>query len=229
METLSKGSKGRNVLDAKYLMNGHNVFGIDTFKGDLKSEVYGQGAEDAARSMKYKIGYSKASINGTFGNALLAYLTGKKKRGPLMVARAKARAQKEKAGFHWPLGTRGKLIGFPGVGTHSYSSPPNNWESDRAWDISVPVGTTVLAMADGVIGSQIGPLPDPGSRFHGIRLHLVFGNNEAYYAHLSTLAVRAGQHVKKGQQLGHSGEANGVAHLHIGIKNGNPLNLPGLK
>lgn len=227
MKTLTEGMSGNDVLDAKYLLNGHNVFGIDTFKGKLKSKYYGGGAAAAAKEMKYKIGYPTRLCNGSFGNELLAYLTGKKRRGPVMLARAKARAYQQKAGFHYPLGSRGRFIGFPGMGTHSYHYPPNNWESDYAWDISVPEGTTVFALADGTIGSRIGPLPDSDPRFHGNRLHLKFGaGNEAYYAHLRSLAVHAGQHVKKGDVLGKSGVANGVPHLHIGIKNGNPLKFP---
>jgi hypothetical protein len=81
METLRKGTKSRNVRDAHWLMAGHNRFGIRTFHGNVKSETYDEATEKAAREMKRKIGYSKASINGTFGNTLYAYLTGTKKRG----------------------------------------------------------------------------------------------------------------------------------------------------
>lgn len=125
----------------------------------------------------------------------------------------------------YPLARKGTLIGLPGQGTHSFSEPPNNWESDNAIDIAVPNGTKVLAVHGGTIGSQIGPLDSSNPRFAGNRLHLVTRNNEFYYAHLEKLSVKAGQRVRKGQLLGYSGSANGVAHLHFASKHGDPREL----
>ncbi len=122
----------------------------------------------------------------------------------------------------YPLGVLGDLIGFPYQGTHTQFG---NWESDNAVDIKVPVGTPVYAVTDGVIGQQIGPLDSSNPQLAGNRLHLVAGNNEYYYAHLSRLTVKAGQRVKAGQLLGYSGEANGVAHLHFAEKTGDPTSL----
>jgi murein DD-endopeptidase MepM/ murein hydrolase activator NlpD len=48
------------------------------------------------------------------------------------------------------------------------------------------------------------------------------GRQEWYYAHLSKIIVRAGQHVQTGQLLGYTGEANGVAHLHLAQRIGDP-------
>lgn len=119
------------------------------------------------------------------------------------------------------LGKRGKIIGTPYAGTHTLG----NWESDDAVDISVPVGTPVYAPKAGVIGSQIGPLNSSNPRMAGSRLHLKMAGNELYYAHLSRIVVKAGQRVKAGQLLGYTGSANGVAHLHLGSKNGDPRKL----
>lgn len=123
-------------------------------------------------------------------------------------------------------GTRGrvvnlptpKIIGTPYHGTHTLG----NWESDNAIDIAMPTGTPLYAPSDGVIGSQIGSLGSGSSRFAGLRVHLKTGGNELYYAHLSRLAVKAGQRVKAGQLIGYSGSANGVQHLHLGTRSGNP-------
>ena len=41
--------------------------------------------------------------------------------------------------------------------------------------------------------------------------------------------MKVGTRVKKGQVIGYSGDANGSGHLHIGVKNGNPLDLLGLR
>jgi len=123
-------------------------------------------------------------------------------------------------GFEAPAG--GHIIGTPYQGTHTIG----NWESDNAVDIAMPVGTPLRAMQDGVIGDQFGSLGSSG-RFQGLRLHLKMAGNEAYYAHLSKYApgIKPGVHVKKGQIIGYSGEASGVAHLHLGMESGNPLSL----
>lgn len=113
-----------------------------------------------------------------------------------------------------------KIIGTPYKGTHS-KSINNNWESENAVDIAMPKGTPLYATEDGTIGNQIGSLGS-GGRFAGLRVHLDGKENSLYYAHLSKLAVKAGQQVKKGQLIGYSGEANGVQHLHLATKSGNP-------
>lgn len=112
-----------------------------------------------------------------------------------------------------------KIIGLPNQGTHTLG----NWESDNAIDIALPKGTPIYAAFNGTIGSQIGSLGSSSSRFAGLRVHLDGGQNELYYAHLSKLAVKAGQQVTAGQLIGYSGVANGVAHLHLGSKNGSPM------
>jgi murein DD-endopeptidase MepM/ murein hydrolase activator NlpD len=122
----------------------------------------------------------------------------------------------------------GKLIGTPGSGTHSYSEGPNNWESDNAVDVAVPIGTPIRAPFTGVIGTQFGSLGS-GGRFAGLRAHVIGADNEAYLAHLSKFApgIQPGTHVQAGQIIGYSGEANGVAHLHFGLRNGNPTTYYG--
>lgn len=122
----------------------------------------------------------------------------------------------------YPLeGGRGKfrIIGRPYQGTHLDFG---NWESDNAIDIAAPKGTPVLAVFAGRIGPQLGPLSSSNPQLLGERLHLVTSGNEFYYAHLSRIDVRVGQHVEEGQRLGLSGVANGVAHLHLGQKHGDP-------
>ncbi len=120
-----------------------------------------------------------------------------------------------------------KIIGMPYEGTHGKSfnvrGGSDNWESENAVDFSVPVGTPVYALADGVIGSQFGSLGS-GGRFAGLRLHLVSKVNEWYYAHLSKFApgLQPGTRVRRGQLLGYTGSANGVPHLHLASKKGSP-------
>ena len=113
----------------------------------------------------------------------------------------------------YPLGAQATVIGWPFQGSHLLFG---NWESDNAVDLAVPVGTPVYAVTAGTIGPEIGPLDSTDPHLQGLRLHLVTADDEYYYAHLSTIVVAAGQSVTAGQLLGYSGEANGVAHLHLG-------------
>lgn len=121
------------------------------------------------------------------------------------------------------VGANGKVIGVPGQGTHTLG----NWQSDNAIDIAVPAGTPIYAREDGVIGSRIGALDSKNPRMAGLRVYVNSKGNQFYYAHLSRLAVKAGQKVKKGQLIGYSGAANGVEHLHFAARNGDPRNYYG--
>lgn len=125
-------------------------------------------------------------------------------------------------GSGFPLGGRrpASLIGRPYQGTHTLYG---NWESDNAIDIPAPARTPVYAVADGVIGSQLGSL-GKGGNLSGDRVHLVTNGNEFYYAHLLSYTVRPGQRVKKGQLIGYTGALN---HLHIASKHGDPQRIFG--
>lgn len=116
--------------------------------------------------------------------------------------------------------------GHPYTGSHG-ASAPKNWESRNAVDLDTPVGTPVYAQAAGVIGDQIGSLNSSDPKMQGLRVHLETVDNEFYYAHLSRIVVKAGQHVHDGQLLGYTGKANGVAHLHFAAKNGDPQQILG--
>src|SRR5262245_56225909 len=119
-----------------------------------------------------------------------------------------------------PLG-----LGYPYQGTHTLG----NWESDRAVDVSVPVGSPVYAVGAGTIGSQFGPLDSSNPRMAGLRLHLNTPEDAYYYAHLSSFApgIKPGLQVQAGDVLGYSGEAAGVPHLHFGEERGLPQHFWG--
>jgi murein DD-endopeptidase MepM/ murein hydrolase activator NlpD len=132
-------------------------------------------------------------------------------------------------GYTYPLAAQGEIMGCPFVpgSTHSAFVAPNNLASDNAVDISVPVGTPVYAVADGVIGPQIGALDSSDPRMAGLRVHLNAPGVQFYYAHLSEIDVVPGQFVQAGQQLGLSGSANGAGHLHFAQDVGNPAETVG--
>jgi murein DD-endopeptidase MepM/ murein hydrolase activator NlpD len=123
----------------------------------------------------------------------------------------------------YPVAKRGSIIGTPGGGTHTLG----NWESDNAIDIATKDGTPILATQDGVISKTFASSMDPSSQKAGIQVHFNTGDNEWFYTHLSRMAkgIKPGAKVQKGQVIGYSGSANGVGHLHLGVKNGNPLDL----
>ena len=73
------------------------------------------------------------------------------------------------------------------------------------------------------VGSGLG-------RFDGMRLTLNTAANEVFYKHIRRWApgIRPGARVKRGQLLGYSWSANGVPHLHIAVRHGNPKVLFGI-
>jgi len=223
MKTLKVGDKGLDATAANKMLMGHNVFHHQTLV-HIQHGVFTQASADATKTMKWWLGFKKKSCTPVFGAGLAAYLLGHARLSPAMHVRRMARRFEHKRKFICPVNGSYRLIGWPGMGTHSWSFKPNNWESDNANDAGCKRGTPLVAVADGRIGKSFGPLKDPDPRYHGIRLHLITADNEFYYAHLINTAkgIAPGVHVKQGQLLGHSGDANGVDHLHIGMKYGWP-------
>lgn len=127
-------------------------------------------------------------------------------------------------GHAYPLAEQGKIIGVPYQGTHTLG----NWQSDNAVDISVPNGTPVISVGNGVVEKVAGGYSGGASRFDGYQVTVRLANgNRVFYTHLSRAGVKAGQRLRNGQQIGRSGSANGVAHLHMGIEHGDPRRLVG--
>ena len=116
---------------------------------------------------------------------------------------------------NYPLGAHGPIIGTPFHGTHTRG----NWQSDNALDIRIPNGTPVIALDDGVI---VKTFKSPSGVTAGWQVTLRSADNAWFYGHLTTVSVRAGDRVRKGQTIGTSGSANGVPHLHIGQQVGRP-------
>jgi murein DD-endopeptidase MepM/ murein hydrolase activator NlpD len=125
-------------------------------------------------------------------------------------------------------GGAGKLIGQPFQGTHgkafNVAGGSDNWQSENAVDIAVTVGTPILAVEGGQVSKVT--LNSGTGRFAGsaVTIH-GFSGNSYYYAHLSSVSVKAGQKIGTGDQIGRSGSANGVAHLHFAVEKGDPRTL----
>ena len=114
-------------------------------------------------------------------------------------------------------GEQAKIIQGPHGGTHTLG----NWQSDNAVDIGIPMGTPIVAIVDGRI-TQTGGQASLEGRFGGFSATLTGDGNAYFYTHLKELRVKPGQLVRKGEVIGISGAANGVEHLHLGVREGTP-------
>jgi len=81
-------------------------------------------------------------------------------------------------------------------------------------DMAVPVGTEVIAVADGKIESA------NWGKSYGIQAVQKVAGGWVIYAHLSVLDVESGQEVKKGQKIGKSGNTGNSSgpHLHFEMR-----------
>ena len=89
-------------------------------------------------------------------------------------------------------------------------------------DFRAPIGTPVFAANSGVVQMA-------ENLFYSGNVVIIDHGNKIFtiYAHLSKIAVNAGQQIKKGQQLGLTGATGRVSgpHLHWGVKvNGAAVN-----
>lgn len=115
------------------------------------------------------------------------------------------------------------MAGFIGSGFGSRVDPFSGQMSMHAGlDFAAPVGTPILAAAGGVVSAA-----EVNAAF-GNMLVIDHGNGlQTLYAHASRLDVRAGEIVRKGQQIGRvgsTGRSTG-SHLHFEVHvNGRPQN-----
>lgn len=101
-------------------------------------------------------------------------------------------------------------------------------------DIAAPTGTPIYATADGAV-THAGPGARAPGVWGGNEIHVKSGGIERWFAHLSEIAVRAGQMISQGDYLGKTGNT-GISsgpHLHFGVFSGgwpndlNPLDYLG--
>ena len=115
-----------------------------------------------------------------------------------------------------PVDKKFKVTQPYGAGSNLYKSGMH-----KGVDFGCPVGTPVVACADGVVTSY-----HWGQAFgnHVVIDHVKFADGTpglwAGYMHLSKVKVKAGQKVKKGQIIGWSGATGHVTgpHLHLEVQ-----------
>lgn len=89
-------------------------------------------------------------------------------------------------------------------------------------DFSMPIGTPVVAVDDGeIVMAEI-------EGDYGTTVVIRHSWGQSYYGHLSKIGVKRGDKVKKGEEIGKSGDTglSTAPHLHFGIKltDNNPKN-----
>ena len=92
-----------------------------------------------------------------------------------------------------------------------------SWSSGKhtGVDFAVPVGTPVLAVADGkIVNANWG-------KAYGKQVIMAVDGGFVIYAHLNAVRVKPGQAVKKGQIVGESGNSGNSTgpHLHLEYRN----------
>ena len=210
------------------LMNGHpSTWETYATDGDGDGHASPYVPADAIASAARKLVADGAP--GDYRRALLRYNNDPAYVEAVLQRAAWYRATGGEGEYAWPLAVDAQVIGVPGQGTHTLG----NWQSDNAVDLAVPVGTPVHAVCDGVVESRLGFTAggfDSSSRFGGLKLTLDCGVNRFWYGHLSayTVGIVGGTPVKRGQEIGRSGAANGVPHLHLGAELGDPRDLFGI-
>jgi murein DD-endopeptidase MepM/ murein hydrolase activator NlpD len=82
-------------------------------------------------------------------------------------------------------------------------------------DFAVPVGTDIIAVADGKIENA------NWGKSYGVQLVQKIDGGWVIYAHLSKALVKAGDKVKKGQHIAESGNTGNSTgpHLHFEMRN----------
>ena len=100
--------------------------------------------------------------------------------------------------------------------TTAYKKPGKMWSKGyhTGVDFAVPVGTDVIAVADGVIE------PANWGAAYGTQLVQKVDGGWVIYAHLSKALVKPGDKVKKGQHIGESGNTGNSSgpHLHFEMR-----------
>ena len=111
----------------------------------------------------------------------------------------------------WTLPARGS------VGT-AYGVPGSMWASGHhtGIDFTIPEGTEIYAASNGIVVSA--------GRGGAYGNQIVIQHDGVYtqYAHLSSIAVKEGQTVVSGQEIGRSGSTGNVTgpHLHFEVRTG---------
>jgi len=147
----------------------------------------------------------------------------KKNLGYLAQAAGALGVGRAQGGLVYPLARKATgIIGTPGGGTHNAS----DWQSRNALDFAAPMGTDILAVANGIIsgvGGSMGVRRSGGKVIYGQKFTLNTDKGGVFYTHMGNVKVHSGQRVTAGQHLADIWAPSGMPpHLHLGVQNGSP-------
>ena len=117
--------------------------------------------------------------------------------------------------FAWPLPQSFSITSNFGYRQNPFTG---EWSYHNGTDIEAPLGTPILAAADGTVTIANGTDPWGGSYGYYVKIDHG-GGMETLYAHCSAIAVTAGQQVRQGEVIGYVGTTGNSTgnHLHFEV------------
>ena len=102
-----------------------------------------------------------------------------------------------------------------------------NWESDNAWDLKAPIGTSIYSFTKGVV-SKIRQSPPGSAKIFGTQVSIrgVDGNPNIFYTHLDGVKLKSGDSVNVGDYIGKITRWPNFpdqSHVHVGLPYGKDL------
>ena len=117
--------------------------------------------------------------------------------------------------------------------------PLGNWQSDNAWDLFAPIGTSVESLTNGTVSKVRVSAPADNDKVYGTQVTITgeqtyissTGETKIYpnifYTHLKDVNVKVGDKVIIGQIIGFISEwpnhESASTHVHIGLQEGYQL------
>jgi ribosomal protein S8 len=102
-----------------------------------------------------------------------------------------------------------------------------NWQSDNAWDLKAPIGTSVFSFTKGVV-SHIRQSPPNNVKIYGTQVSIrgVDDNPDIFYTHLEGVKIKSGDKVNVGDYIGKITKwptYPSESHVHVGLPYGKDL------
>jgi len=102
-----------------------------------------------------------------------------------------------------------------------------NWQSDNAWDLKAPIGTSVYSFTNGVVSKVFQSRPG-STKIFGTQVSIrgVDGNPDIFYTHLDSVKIKNGDKVNVGDFIGKITKwptNPSGSHVHIGLPHGKDL------
>jgi len=101
-----------------------------------------------------------------------------------------------------------------------------NWQSDNAWDLFAPIGTTVNSFTKGVV-SNVRESGKGNSKVYGTQVSIKGedGYPDIFYTHIENVKLRKGDVVDVGDFIGNvkAWPGHSATHVHIGLPRGSHI------